>query len=113
MSVEKLIAEIRELDRDTVPVKATFESGLPPEEFLYLKRNHILTLCRIIEVQSKKLIEISENKTMTILGPSQFEDVDDLRGAHCSGANKAFVQQAELADEALAESDRIAKEGKE
>lgn len=100
MSVEKLIAEIRELDRDTVPVKATFESGLPPEEFLYLKRNHILTLCRIIEV-----MEIS------------IKEIKRLCDQHIPNSGHLYLNTINLIEKdcriALAESDRIAAGGKE
>ena len=110
MSVEKLIAEIRELDRDTVPVKATFESGLPPEEFLYLKRNHILTLCRIIEVQREALKSIGSISVN--VGEKQSSVGYWLKKSHECVAEVA-ANDTSAARQAFAESDRIAKEGKE
>jgi len=71
----------------------------PNGEFICLAANNSDKLIRILEVMGVALKQISENKKLTIMNESD----DFMEGAHAG-----YVRQAEEADEALQQAEKIA-----
>lgn len=70
-------------------------------DFVCLAANNSDKLIRILEVMGVALKQISENKKLTIMNESD----DFMEGAHAG-----YVRQAEEADEALQQAEKIAGE---
>ena len=75
--------------------------GHPLGPYLALAVNSSAQLETALLEAVEVLREIAAGKSQTILGPSQHDDCDTFQRAHELGANKAFVNQAGLAEEFL------------
>lgn len=79
----------------------TIEQAQNNKDFAVLAANKSDKLIRILEVMGVALKQISENKKLTIMNESD----DFMEGAHAG-----YVRQAEEADEALQQAEKIAGE---